>query len=251
MPSQPVRFLQPCPTQPDLPLFVFFPGMDGTGKLFSRQIDGLSQRFDLRCLAIAGNDRHDWTGLVARSLQLITTELGEKRQLFICGESFGACLAMQVAGQLKDKINQLILINPASSLGRFPLLANGFALSNLVPPVMYPLSARILVNFLIAAERVASRDYDSLVDAILSVPPQTAMWRLSLLRQFPVNSIVSEIVDVPALLIAGELDRLLPSRLEVRILQTSLRKSKTLLLPHSGHACLLEKGISLVDLLSD
>jgi hypothetical protein len=38
--------------------------------------------------------------------------------------------------------------------------------------------------------------------------------------------------------------------LEVRILSQMLPKSKTKLLPHSGHACLLERDIHLADLLS-
>ncbi len=249
MPLHPLSFLQPRPVQPHLPLFVFFPGMDGTGKLFEKQIDGLATRFDIRCLAIASDDRTNWSELVDRSMQLIATELSEGRELYLCGESFGACLAMQVAGRLRTKIDRLVLINPASSFGRFPLLASGSALSGLLPDIMYPLSARILVNFLIAADRVARPEQQSLIDAMLSVQPQTAAWRLNLLRQFPVNSIVPELVDIPVVLIAGVLDRLLPSLLEVQILARLLPKSKTTLLPSSGHACLLERDIQLVDLL--
>jgi pimeloyl-ACP methyl ester carboxylesterase len=245
----PLSFFQPRPAQPHLPLFVFFPGMDGTGQLLYRQIDRLTARFDIRCLAIASNDLTDWAGLVDRSLQLIATELTEGREIYFCGESFGACFAMQVAGQMSAKINELVLINPASSLVRLPWLAGGSAFSRLLPDALYPLSARVLVNFLIDADRVAETDRQSLLNAMLSVQPQSAAWRLDLLRQFQVHSILPKIVNIPVLLIAGELDRLLPSVPEVRILQRLLPKSKTKLLPYSGHACLLEKDIYLADLL--
>jgi pimeloyl-ACP methyl ester carboxylesterase len=245
----PLSLFQPRPAQPHLPLFVFFPGMDGTGQLLYKQIDRLATRFDIRCLAIASNDLSDWQGLVDRSLQLITTELTEGREIYFCGESFGACFAMQVAGQMSAKINELVLINPASSLVRLPWLASGSAFSSLLPDALYPLTARILVNFLIDASRVAETDRQSLLDAMLSVQPQSAAWRLNLLRQFQVHSILPKIADIPVLLIAGELDRLLPSVPEVRILQRLLPKSKTKLLPNSGHACLLEKDIYLADLL--
>jgi pimeloyl-ACP methyl ester carboxylesterase len=129
------------------------------------------------------------------------------------------------------------------------LLAAGSALSGLLPDALYPLSAMILVNFLINSDRVSPTERQNLTDAILSVQPQTAAWRLNLLRQFPVNSIVPKLVDLPILLIAGQLDRLLPSSLEVGILAQMLPKSKTLLLPSSGHACLLERDIHLTDLL--
>jgi pimeloyl-ACP methyl ester carboxylesterase len=249
MSLHPLRFLPHRTVQPHLPLFVFFPGMDGTGKLFDQQIDSLAAKFDVRCLAIAGDDLSDWDGLVDRSIGIISAELLPGQDLYFCGESFGACLAMQVAAQIKTKINELVLINPASSFGRLPWLAGGSALSGLLPDAMYPLSARILANFLINVDRVAPRNRQSLVDAMLSVRPQAAAWRLNLLRQFQVEEIVPALLDIPILLIAGELDRLLPSPMEVRILGRLLPKSKTILLPTSGHACLLERDIHLVDLL--
>jgi pimeloyl-ACP methyl ester carboxylesterase len=249
MSFHPLSFLQHRTARPHLPLFVFFPGMDGTGRLFDQQIDSLAAKFDVRCLAIAGDDLTDWSGLVDRSIDIISTELSAGQDLYLCGESFGACLAMQVAAQIETKINELVLVNPASSFGRLPWLAGGSALSGLLPDAMYPLSARILVNFLINAARVVPRNRQKLIDAMLSVRPQTAAWRLSLLRQFQADEIVPALLDIPTLLIAGELDRLLPSPLEVRILGRMLPKSKTILLPSSGHACLLEKDIHLIDLI--
>ena len=223
--------------------------MDGTGKLFHKQIAGLVDRFDIRCLSIPTNDLTGWAGLIELAVSLIISELTKGQQLYLCGESFGACFAMQVAQQLGTKINKLILINPASSFARQPLLAAGSALSGLFPDALYSLSAMILVNFLIDGDRVDTAERQSLIDAILSVHPQTAAWRLNLLRQFPIDSIVAKLTDIPTLLIAGVLDRLLPSSLEVSILSQLLSNSKTLLLPVSGHACLLERDIHLSDLL--
>jgi pimeloyl-ACP methyl ester carboxylesterase len=223
--------------------------MDGTGKLFDKQIPRLIDKFDIRCLSIATNDLTSWSGLVGRAVPLILSELVKGQELYLCGESFGACFAMQVAEQLGTKINKLVLINPASSFARQPLLAAGSALSGLLPDALYSLSAMILVNFLIDDDQVAPTERQSLIDAILSVHPQTAAWRLNLLRQFPVDSIVPKLIDIPTLLIAARLDRLLPSSLEINILSQLLSNSKTLLLPNSGHACLLEKDIHLADLL--
>ena len=249
MPLQPVSFLPPRLLQPYLPLLVLFPGMDGTGKLFARQLPGLANRFDVRCLSIATNDLTGWSGLVDRAVSLILSERSKGQELYFCGESFGACFSMQVAAQLGTKINRLVLINPASSFARQPLLAAGSALSGLMPDALYSFSAIILVNFLIDGDRVAPTERQSLIDAILSVHPKTAAWRLNLLRQLPIDSIIPKLVDIPTLLIAGEFDRLLPSSLEVSILSQLLSKAKTLLLPNSGHACLLERDIYLANLL--
>ena len=249
MPRPSVSFLPSPLTQPHLPLLVLFPGMDGTGQLFDRQLAGLIDRFDVRCLSISTNDLTGWSGLVERAVSLILSELAQGQALYFCGESFGACFAMQVAEQLGTKINQLVLINPASSFARQPLLAAGSALSGLMPDVLYSISAMILVGFLIDDDRVAPAERQSLIDAMLSVHPQTAAWRLNLLRQFPLDTIIPKLIDIPTLLIAGGLDRLLPSSLEVSILSQLFSNSKTLLLPTSGHACLLEKDICLADFL--
>ena len=246
-----VRFLPPHRIQPQLPLLVLFPGMDGTGRLFDRQIARLIDRFDIRCLSIATNDLTGWKGLVDRAVPLILSELAKGQELYLCGESFGACFAMLVAEQLGTKINKLVLINPASSFTRQPLLAAGSALSGLLPDALYSLSAMILVNFLIDGDRVARAERQSLINAILSVHPQTAAWRLNLLRQFPLDSLIPKLVDIPTLLIAGGLDRLLPSSSEISTLSQVLSNSKTLLLPTSGHACLLERDIYLADLLCE
>jgi pimeloyl-ACP methyl ester carboxylesterase len=244
-----LSFLPPQMRQPQFPLFVFFPGMDGTGKLLKKQSDRLAVKFDVRCLAIPSNDRANWAELSHQTVRLIETELTQGQSLYLCGESFGACLAMQVAAQMGAKVERLVLINPASSFARFPLLAAGSMLSGLLPDTMYPLSTRILVNFLINPDRVTAADRQSLIHAMLSVQPRSAIWRLNLLKQFQVDAIVSKLIDIPTLLIAGEYDRLLPSVLEISILQKLLPKSKTILLAKSGHACLLEQDTRLVDLL--
>jgi pimeloyl-ACP methyl ester carboxylesterase len=244
-----VSFLPTQKPQPHLPLFVFFPGMDGTGRLFDQQIDRLMKRFDVRRLAISSNDRSHWSELTEQAVKLIAAEQSAGQELYLCGESFGACLAMQVAGKFGKAVNELVLINPASSFARFPLLAAGSVLSNLLPDVMYTLSAKILANFLMNTDRVTAREQQSLIDAMLSVHPKSAAWRLALLRQFQVDTVVSELVDIPIVLIAGERDRVLPSVFEVRILQRLLPKSKLILLPNSGHACLLERDLYLADLL--
>lgn len=223
--------------------------MDGTGKLLEKQSNRLADRFNVRCLAIPSNDRASWVELSRQAVQLIKTELAQGQSLYLCGESFGACLAMQVAAQMGAEVDQLVLINPASSFARFPLLSSVSVLSGLLPDMMYPLSAKILVNFLINPDRVTADDQQNLINAMLSVQPKSATWRLHLLKQFQVDEIVAKLIDIPVLLIAGRYDRLLPSVLEVSILHKLLPKSKTILLAKSGHACLLEQDTHLVDLL--
>ncbi|MGL4501138.1 MAG: alpha/beta fold hydrolase, partial [Planktothrix sp.] len=56
-------------------------------------------------------------------------------------------------------------------------------------------------------------------------------------------------VNIPALVIASGADRLLPSVLEARFLTQALPNAQMVVLPDSGHACLLENDIDLYTLI--
>jgi pimeloyl-ACP methyl ester carboxylesterase len=244
-----LTFITSQPRQPHLPLFIYFPGMDGTGVLFARQQEQLARHFDVCCLAISRCNLLGWNELAAGVVALIDRELaGGEREIHLCGESFGACLAMLVAARL-PQIQQLISINPASSFAKLPLLAMGSFGVGIVPEPLYQLSARILVSLLVEVDRVSRFDRQNLIRAMLSIDAQTVAWRLKLLREFELNLVLPDLIDVPTLLLAGEMDRLLPSKLEVQTIQRQLLRSKTIILPYSGHACLLEQDINLAQII--
>lgn len=64
-------FLTPKRLQPEYPLFVYLPGMDGTGQLLRSQTAGLEIGFDVRCLAIPREDLTSWEVLTNNVLHLI------------------------------------------------------------------------------------------------------------------------------------------------------------------------------------
>lgn len=244
-----MQLLSPRARNAQLPLLVFLPGMDGSGQLLHRQLDGLESRFDIRCLSLPPDDLSSWASLVEQVVDLIEAERESNfRSIYLCGESFGGCLAMKVVTARPSLFQHLILINPASSFNRIPLFQWGSPLSNLLPEPLYKLSSGILVQFLVEFNRVMPADRQTLVDSMLQVSPQTAAWRLHLLRQFDLNAVGLASLTIPALLIAGACDRLLPSQQEIARLSQQIAHAQTYILPHSGHACLLEKAVSLGDI---
>jgi pimeloyl-ACP methyl ester carboxylesterase len=72
---------------------------------------------------------------------------------------------------------------------------------------------------------------------------------LSLLRQFDVKDEQLRRLTQQVLLLAGGSDRLLPSVTEVMRIVNILPNAKTVILPDSGHACLLEKDVNLYEIL--
>ena len=244
-------FLTPGRINPNYPLFVFLPGMDGTGQLLRSQTKGLETAFDVRALAIPPDDLNNWEDLAALVVNLIEEELkrGAFRSVYLCGESFGGCLAIKVALKAPHLFKRIILINPATSFNQRPWLAWGAQLNRWVPEFLHGISALVLFPFLSNLARTAPRDRRALLDAMQSVPPKIANWRISLVTEFDVNETQLRRLTQPILVIAGAADQLLPSVQEAERLVNCLPDAKTVILPNSGHACLLETDVCLFEIM--
>jgi pimeloyl-ACP methyl ester carboxylesterase len=244
-------FLTPRQLNPGYPLFVFLPGMDGTGKLLRTQTAGLEATFDIRCLAIPPDDLTSWDVLSERVVALIQAELEAvpRQSIYLCGESFGGCLALKVALKAPHLFKRIILVNPASSYNQRPWIHWGCHLTRWLPQSLYQVSSVGLLPFLAALDRISPSDRQALLSAMRSVPQKTSIWRLSLLGQFEIDQTQLRRLTQPVLLIASEADRLLPSLTEAQHLAKSLSKARIVTLPYSGHACLLEADINLYEIL--
>ncbi|WP_298911173.1 alpha/beta hydrolase [uncultured Nostoc sp.] len=244
-------FLTPERVQPEYPLLVYLPGMDGTGQLLRSQTAGLEAGFDVRCLALPRKDLNTWDVLAKSVLDLIDAELekSSQRPVYLCGESFGGCLAMKVAIQAPELFKRIILINPASSFHLRPWLSWASQLTYLVPSGLYDVGALVLLPFLSSLPRISRSDRHELLKTMRSIPLETVLWRLSLLREFHIDDEQLSRLTQPVLLIAGGSDRLLPSVTEVKRIANILPSTKIVVLPNCGHACLLEEDINLYDIL--
>lgn len=260
------HFMTVGESRSDLPLFVFLSGMDGTGTLLRVQTTSLQQHFNIRCLVIPPDDLTSWEELTEQVLELILKEVHTlgRRSVYLCGESFGGCLAINLAlrvngvlsgsldhapEQLPQLFSRIILVNPASSLGRRPWIYWGSHLTRLLPESLYQLSCVTLLPFLVSLNRISESDRWALLQAMQSVTPATSIWRLSLLQDFQVTDEQLRHITQPVLLVASQCDRLLPSDNEAKLLAQSIPDTKIHFLPDSGHACLLEREVNLYNIL--
>lgn len=268
-----VHFLTPKPSQADKPLFVFLPGMDGTGALFRSQIERIAPWFNIRCLSLSPTERTEWQPLARQVTQLIRQEVAKqalteqsptqktaantplpvgsaKQSVYLCGESFGGCLAMQVLTSAPDLFERVILINPASSFRRLPWMQLGPFLTRQLPNLAYRYSSLGMIPFLIEPSRVDKPNRRALETAMGKVPATTAAWRMELLSRFNVERLPLERMTHPVLLVVGGNDRLLPSSREGKSLVQRFPNAKLTRLPKSGHACLLETDTNLQQILN-
>jgi pimeloyl-ACP methyl ester carboxylesterase len=248
---QPLRLIAPQQRNPKAPLLVYLPGMDGTGELFAHQLGSLGKVVNVHCLTIPGDDLNDWEALTEQIVTLVEAEVkvGDQRQVYLLGESFGGCLAIKTILRAPHLFDRLILSNPASAFKRQPLLFWG---SYLVQPQIDPIhqwSCANFVPFLAAVDGIAPRDRQLLLQAMQSVTQKSSIWRLSMLRGFDVTDDQFRSISQPTLLIASGRDRLLPSFSEAERLARLLPDAKVQVLPSSGHACLLETQVDLLEIM--
>jgi pimeloyl-ACP methyl ester carboxylesterase len=248
-----VNLLRQSRPKADYPLFIYLPGMDGTGKLLHTQSNKLNQFFDLASVSISPHNLSTWETITVEILELIKQELDQRKNksIYLCGESFGGCLALKLWILAPWLMEKIILVNPASSFNRQFLLKLGIPLTQWLPEFLYQSSTSILLPFLASMGRIKEEDRLKLLQAMNTLPLNTVNWRLSLLKDFIIKPI--ELIDLtqPALLIASGADLLLPSINEAKRLQQYLPNSCLEVLPNSGHACLLEKDINLLKILKD
>lgn len=246
-------FITPHGGNPDKPLFVFLPGMDESGKeLMSLQTAGLETAFDVRCFVIPPDNLTTWDELSQQVVTLIQAELEKAPRsiVYLCGESFGACIALQVALKVPQLWNRIILINPASSFHRVPWLNLGSLLFPLIPKLFYELFSFTALPFLAPLNRLDAASRQALLKSVQEAPPKIVNWRLTLLRDFHIDTTQLHLtVTQPVLLIASQGDLILPSVKEVQRLAQIFPNAQVVTIPGCGHACLVETGINLLQIL--
>lgn len=245
------ELIAPQSSQSQSPLLIYLPGMDGTGKLFHRQAGTLGDFFGIRCLRIPSDDTSDWQKLTQKTIDLIKQELKQQNlsSIYLCGESFGGCLAINIALNAPELVEKLILVNPASSFSKRPWLGLGVHLNRWLPDFVYQNSTLGFLPFLGSLDRIKTEDSQALLKAMQSLPKEIVSWRISLLRDFQICLKKSQNFHQPTLILASDRDRLLPSVSEGKELTRYFPNSRLKILPNSGHACLLETGVNLTALL--
>lgn len=241
--SAPVLLAQALP-QLDKPVLVMLPGLDGTGELFITQTPQLSRYFDIHCLKIPSSNRQDWPDLARSVIQLIRG-VQARRSIYLCGESFGGCLALQIAMTAPELLSRLIVINPASALRRHTWLRWTTQYARYVPEWLFRSSGAIALSFLANFERMEPSMQQRFAQTVRPIPQDCVTWRLDMLHRFEAPPERLKRVLAPTALLASGRDRIFPSDKEVALLKQHLPNAKVFALPESAHVCLLEKDVDL------
>ncbi|GLI61318.1 hypothetical protein VaNZ11_003674 [Volvox africanus] len=162
----------------------------------------------------------------------------------------GTLLPLLVDGTRVDEANQrllqsMILMEPPASSQSF-----GFGSARLQGPVTpAPLEAGQAAPLVSAPAAGTVNSGDAGSSGLYYAPAAAANFRTNLLRSGDPGEEVLRRVTAPVLLITSAKDRLLPSIMEGARLGRALPNARRYILPDSGHAALLERGINLAAIM--
>jgi pimeloyl-ACP methyl ester carboxylesterase len=245
-------FFTPHSSTPSYPLLIFLPGMDETGQeLLHIETKSLEVGFDIRCLIIPMHNFMTWEQLTESTIALIQLELerAPQRAIYLCGESLGGCLALKLIERAPHLFERLILVNSASSFHQVGWLNLTPRLLDWTPPLLYKFAPIVILCLVSALTRMPVARLQILWRTAQKVPKETATYQLSQLSQFRIDETQLHQFIHPVLLIASQADRLLPSVAEAQRLSGIFPTAQVVILPHSGHTCLVEPDINLYHIL--
>jgi pimeloyl-ACP methyl ester carboxylesterase len=226
---------------------VLVSGMDGTGKLFYRQVPLLARSYRVATYALR-DAATTMEELVADLGRVVDVVAGQERRATIVGESFGGALALSFALARPEQVERLVILNSFSHftpqnrlhLARFALRALPWGAMAL---------ARRLTAWRLHSRHTHRAEIRSFLDLTASASRDGYCNRLQVLMKYDVRHRLNDI-RVPTLFLASELDHLVPSVAQAQYMAARVPGAAVRVLGGHGHICLIAPDLDLAAILS-
>jgi 3-oxoadipate enol-lactonase len=230
------------------PPVVLVPGMDGTGRLFYRQVPLLARHFRVATYALR-DDAATMATLVDDLAEVIRAVSADGGPAVVVGESFGGTLAMSFAVAHPELVHALVVLN---SFAYFrPQYRLRLAIAGLG---LMPWGAMSLVRRLTAFRLHSRYTHRSEIERFLRETDHTTragyLGRLRILREYDVRPRLSEIA-APTLFLAAERDHLVPSVQQATYMVERVPRAELRVLRGHGHICLIAPNVDLGAIITD
>jgi pimeloyl-ACP methyl ester carboxylesterase len=225
---------------------VLVPGMEGSDRLFYRQLPLLARHFTTASVSL----RADATTMeeliddLDRAVKNIDAPGG---RVIVVGESFGGAVALSYALARPERVQALVVLNS------FPYFAPRIRLRlarNLLR--LIPVGAMAFVRRLTAARLHSAHTHRNDIARFMELTRQMDrrgyLNRLRMLEAYDVRPRLGEI-RVPALFLASECDRLVPSVAQARLMARLVSGARVQILEGHGHICLIAPDVDLSAIL--
>ena len=230
------------------PPLVLVPGIDGTGLLFHRQVPLLARTHRVATYRLR-DDARSMDALVADLLAVVDQVAGVDRPATVVGESFGGALSLSFALAHPERVQRLVIINSFPFFAPQLRLRLGFYGLQAVPWGAMPL-ARRLTAFRLHSKHTHQHEIDRFLELTRATTKQGYLGRLRLLTRYDVRDGLPQ-VQAPTLFLASELDHLVPSVEQARLMANRVPNSTLRILDGHGHICLIAPDIDLARVLDE
>ena len=232
----------------DGPALVLVPGMDGTGRLFYRQVPLLAERYRVATYRLR-EDAPDMATLVDDLAHVARCAATTDGQVVVVGESFGGAVALSFALANPQLVRGLVVLN---SFPRFlPQARLALAIYGLrvMPWKAMPLVRR-LTAFRLHSRYTHHAEIRRFMELTRETSRESYIARLRILQSYDVRDRLEELA-MPVLFLASERDHLVPAVREARALARRVPRATVRVLPGHGHICLIAPNLDLENLLQE
>lgn len=226
--------------------FLYIPGIEGTGKLFFKQIDDLARDHTVITVPLRAAGRYGMDVLV-KDLIWIIRDAGFERVTAL-GESFGGLLLMAAALFHPECFERLILVNTFARFEQQAKIRTGVALFSLLPYPAMKAYRKLGGGRTLFAADVADEDRRACREHTRDVSCEGYLSRMRIIRDTDLSERLPEI-KVPTLVVAGTEDRLLNAVRSARIIASAIPRSRLKLLEGTGHLALVSGHVRVRDWL--
>lgn len=226
---------------------VLVPGMDGTGKLFYRQVPDLAEDHRVATYALRDEAR-SMEALVEDLARVVDAVAGEDAPAIVFGESFGGAIALSFALARPGRVSELATLNS------FPCFRPQIRLRlAILALTILPWEAMRIVRRFTASRLHSSHTREEEIERFLEVTRETTLEgyrnRLRILKRYDVRDRLGEI-GAPALFLATDEDHLVPSVEQAKMMATRVPDATLRILEGHGHGCLLAPDVDLDRILA-
>ncbi len=222
---------------------ILVPGLDGTALLFYRQIPLLARRFNVTAFPLADESESTMDSLT-EDLSRLLDELGIERAV-LCGESFGGALSMSFALDYPDRVSALVIVNSFPYIRKRLQLFLGPRILRVIPWGTMRFVRRFTESRL-HSRHCSREDLKEFHQRTREIGRDGYIRRLEILRDYDLRERLGEI-RVPALFLAGDQDRLVPSVREARFMAERVPDASLEILRGYGHICLINHDLDLLE----
>lgn len=228
------------------PPALLVPGLDGTGLLFYQQVPRLAARYRVGTLRLPDEAR-TMEALVAHVHEAVRSLAPGGERVTVIGESFGGALSLSYALAHPESVARLVVLNSFAYFGPQARLWLGYHLLKATPWGMMRLM-RQLTAWRMHSPQTGKAELRRFHELMRATTREGYLARLAILRTYDVRDQLP-LLTAPTLYLASDLDNLVPSVQQARLMAHSTPGATLRILHGHGHICLIAPDLDLLPIL--